>query len=394
MKPILEIQNVGKKYTIKHLAGGYLSLRERMLTAFQFEKKEVEDFWALRDISFNVQTGQSIGIIGRNGAGKSTLLKILSKITTPSVGRIISRGRIVSLLEVGTGFHPELTGRENIFFNGSLLGMRRKEIDSKFDEIVDFSGVERFLDTPLKHYSSGMQLRLAFAVAAFLEPEILILDEVLAVGDAEFQRKCMGKMEDVSKSGRTILFVSHDLNAVSNLCRKVAVIKAGSIHFFGEALKGISFYQEEFSKSDYFKANAQREKKPIYFKSIKVSDTQGERQSHFLYDQPIILDFEIVINDPTLRCDLFLLVLDSRKRSVFALESNQLKEKMKVAVDAHTLVRGHYSIRAFINQPNIARIDEVDDVCSFEVIDNGSQMMKHGSFDYGSVFGRGKWMQE
>lgn len=229
MTPILEIQNIGKKYRIQHLAGGYLSLREKMVNALKFQKTPTEDFWALSDVSFNVQPGESIGIIGRNGAGKSTLLKILSKITPPTTGRIISRGRIASLLEVGTGFHPELTGRENIFFNGSLLGMKRKEIERKFDEIVDFSGVEKFLDTPLKHFSSGMQLRLAFAVAAFLEPEILIVDEVLAVGDAEFQKKCLGKMEDVSNSGRTILFVSHNLAAVKQLCRKAILLRDGRL---------------------------------------------------------------------------------------------------------------------------------------------------------------------
>jgi lipopolysaccharide transport system ATP-binding protein len=233
MKPILEIQNVGKKYTIQHLAGGYLSLRERISTALKFERHNTEDFWALKDVSFEVQPGESIGIIGRNGAGKSTLLKILSKITPPTTGRIVSRGRVASLLEVGTGFHPELTGRENIFFNGSLLGMKRKEIEAKFDEIVDFSGVEKFLDTPLKHFSSGMQLRLAFAVAAFLEPEILIIDEVLAVGDAEFQKKCLGKMEDVSKSGRTILFVSHNMGAIRNLCNKCVVLDRGNILYNG-----------------------------------------------------------------------------------------------------------------------------------------------------------------
>src|SRR6478609_2673022 len=219
MKPILQIQNISKKFRISHQTGGYLSLRERMVNTLKFEKKDTEDFWALKDISFEIQPGESIGIIGRNGAGKSTLLKILSKITPPSSGKIVSRGRIASLLEVGTGFHPELTGRENIFFNGSLLGMKRKEVEKQFDEIVDFSGVEMFLDTPLKHYSSGMQLRLAFSVAAFLEPEILIIDEVLAVGDAEFQKKCVGKMEDVSKSGRTILFVSHSMAAIQSLCK-------------------------------------------------------------------------------------------------------------------------------------------------------------------------------
>jgi lipopolysaccharide transport system ATP-binding protein len=205
VKPILEVHHLAKKYKIRHQSGGYLSLRERMLNAFKPGNTNSEDFWAVNDVSFEVQPGESVGIIGRNGAGKSTLLKILSKITPPTKGKIITRGRIASLLEVGTGFHPELTGRENIFFNGSLLGMKRKEIEEKFDEIVDFSGVEKFLDTPLKHYSSGMQLRLAFSVAAFLEPEILIIDEVLAVGDAEFQKKCLGKMENVSKNGRTIL---------------------------------------------------------------------------------------------------------------------------------------------------------------------------------------------
>jgi lipopolysaccharide transport system ATP-binding protein len=229
MKPILEIRNIGKKYKLHHLAGGYLSLRERMANALKFERSTTEDFWALSNISFDVQAGESIGIIGRNGAGKSTLLKILSKITPPTTGHIVSRGRIASLLEVGTGFHPELSGRENIFFNGSLLGMKRREIESKFDEIVDFSGVEKFLDTSLKHFSSGMQLRLAFAVAAFLEPEILIIDEVLAVGDIEFQKKCMGKMAHVSKSGRTILFVSHNMDAVSMLCQRGVLLNKGQV---------------------------------------------------------------------------------------------------------------------------------------------------------------------
>ena len=242
MQPILEIQNIGKKFRIQHQTGGYLSLRERMVNALKFEKNLTEDFWALKDVSFSVQPGESIGIIGRNGAGKSTLLKILSKITPPTKGRIISRGRIASLLEVGTGFHPELTGRENIFFNGSLLGMKRKEIESKFDEIVDFSGVEKFLDTPLKHYSSGMQLRLAFAVAAFLEPEILIIDEVLAVGDAEFQKKCLGKMGDVSRSGRTILFVSHNLTALEFLCGKSILLHQGQVSAIGKSPEIISKY--------------------------------------------------------------------------------------------------------------------------------------------------------
>src|SRR5882672_8913317 len=220
MKPILEVKGISKKFLIGQRSESYLSLRERIGSAFRFENQQTEDFWALIDVSFDVYPGESIGIIGRNGAGKSTLLKIFSKITQPTKGKIIARGRIASLLEVGTGFHPELTGRENIFFNGSLLGMKRKEIELKFDEIVDFSGVETFLDTPLKRYSSGMQLRLAFAVAAHLDIEILIVDEVLAVGDLEFQRKCLGKMEQVTSAGRTLLFVSHNMGLVKSICQK------------------------------------------------------------------------------------------------------------------------------------------------------------------------------
>src|SRR5689334_5513418 len=245
MKPILEVQNLGKQYVISHQSAGNLNLRERILDVFRSKDSSKEDFWALKDVSFKVGPGESLGIIGRNGAGKSTLLKILSRITPPTTGRIITRGRIASLLEVGTGFHPELTGRENVFFNGSLLGMKRREIEAKFDEIVDFSGVEKFLDTPLKHYSSGMQLRLAFAVAAFLEPEILIIDEVLAVGDAEFQKKCMGKMDEVSKSGRTILFVSHNMGAVTNLCSKAVLLRKGQVAMIDSAEKVVEQYMHD-----------------------------------------------------------------------------------------------------------------------------------------------------
>ena len=242
MKPVLEIINITKKFNINVQHQPYLNLRESIATVFRNCKKTNQDFFALNDVSFNVQEGESIGIIGKNGAGKSTLLKVLSKITPPTSGRIISRGRIASLLEVGTGFHPELTGRENIYLNGSILGMKRKEINSKFDEIVAFSGVNKFLDTALKHYSSGMQLRLAFAVAAFLEPEILIIDEVLAVGDAEFQRKCQLKMQDVNKSGRTILFVSHNFNQINQLCTKCIYLREGRVFMEGPTQDVIAEY--------------------------------------------------------------------------------------------------------------------------------------------------------
>jgi lipopolysaccharide transport system ATP-binding protein len=242
MKPILEVQNLSKEFKIGLKQEPYLSLRDVLAKPFAAKAKRTETFMALDDVSFNVSAGESIGIIGRNGAGKSTLLKILSKIIPPSKGKIICRGRIASLLEVGTGFHPELTGRENIFMNGSILGMRKAEIDKHFDAIVDFSGVEKFIDTPLKRYSSGMQLRLAFAVAAHLEPEILIIDEVLAVGDAAFQKKCLGKMDEVSKSGRTVLFVSHDMNAVEHLCSKSIILQNGVLIDSGPSYQLIAKY--------------------------------------------------------------------------------------------------------------------------------------------------------
>lgn len=230
MKPILEVQHLTKEFKIGAKQERYLSLRDALAKPFRKKDKEASTFLALDDINFNVGAGESIGIIGRNGAGKSTLLKILSRITPPSSGKIVCRGRVASLLEVGTGFHPELSGRENVYMNGSILGMRKAEINKHFDSIVDFSGVEKFLDTPLKRYSSGMQLRLAFSVAAFLEPEILIIDEVLAVGDAEFQKKCLNKMKDVSMNeGRTVLFVSHDMNAIKTLSNTAILLDGGKI---------------------------------------------------------------------------------------------------------------------------------------------------------------------
>ena len=256
---IIKAENLGKKYIIGHQAerGGYTSLRDVLMQNAQtlwnktkdlatgkaiIQGDTMEEVWALKDVNFEIRRGEAVGIIGRNGAGKSTLLKILSRITEPSTGRITIKGRVASLLEVGTGFHPELSGRENIYLNGTILGMTRNEIKRKFDEIVAFAEVEKYLDTPVKRYSSGMYVRLAFAVAAHLEPEILVVDEVLAVGDAQFQKKCLGKMEDVGKEGRTVLFVSHNLPAVENLCKTGIVLKNGSLVFSGKANESISNY--------------------------------------------------------------------------------------------------------------------------------------------------------
>lgn len=259
--PIISVENLGKRYTLSHqqpdqytalrdvIAGGVSSLARRLCRPFLpgLSKDDAtpssEDFWALKDVNFQVQPGERLGIIGRNGAGKSTLLKILSRITEPTTGSIRIRGRVASLLEVGTGFHPELTGRENIFLNGAILGMQREEIRRKFDQIVDFAEIERFLDTPVKRYSSGMYVRLAFAVAAHLEPEVLVVDEVLAVGDAGFQKKCLGKMEAMAQGeGRTVLFVSHQMQAIQSICNNALILKNGELDFHGPTQEALDRY--------------------------------------------------------------------------------------------------------------------------------------------------------
>jgi len=267
---IIEVENLGKRYVLDHQQERekYTALRDviaqgvkSVLKGFGGKKTETkEEFWALKDVSFQVKRGEVVGIIGRNGAGKSTLLKILSRITEPTTGRVRLKGRVASLLEVGTGFHPELTGRENIYLNGAVLGMMRQEIDRKFDEIVAFAEVEKFLDTPVKRYSSGMYVRLAFAVAAHLEPEILVVDEVLAVGDAAFQKKCLGKMGDVaSKEGRTVLFVSHQMSMVSSLCVKAILLESGKIKQIADPTNVIlNYYSSDTAspaKVDFTKTN-------------------------------------------------------------------------------------------------------------------------------------------
>lgn len=261
MKPIIRVKNLSKQYKVGLGKTPFPTFRESIVNSLKsplkkFGKNNSENFWALRDINFEVEPGEVIGIIGRNGAGKSTILKILSRITEPTEGKIELYGRVGSLLEVGTGFHPELTGRENIFLNGAILGMKRSEIVKKFDEIVDFAEIEKFTDTPVKHYSSGMYTRLAFAVAANLEPEILIVDEVLAVGDVEFQKKCLGKMKSVSdKEGRTVLFVSHNMSAVSNLCKRAFLLESGKIEFIGNVNETIAAYLKTANISEVYFEN-------------------------------------------------------------------------------------------------------------------------------------------
>jgi lipopolysaccharide transport system ATP-binding protein len=301
MNPVIQVDNLSKKFLISHgEREGYSSLRDviarRVRRTFGGTKgirgqSDKEAFWALQDIEFDVKQGDRIGIIGRNGAGKSTLLKILSRIVEPTVGRISIEGTIASLLEVGTGFHPELTGRENIFLNGAILGMNRQEIRRKFDDIVDFSGVEKFLDTPVKRYSSGMYVRLAFAVAANLDPQILIVDEVLAVGDAEFQKKCLGKLEDASvKEGKTVLFVSHNLQAISTLTNRVILLNSGRKVFDGDTAGGIKKYLEFMSSPDLVFVQKPSELKPVVSRvEVRTSDVNNVHA----FGAPFTVEFEV-----------------------------------------------------------------------------------------------------
>lgn len=308
---VISVENLSKKYLLTHLADQREQLFSSLLTnkmknagsrmagAFKrgsAQEQSVEDFWALRDVSFEIKQGDRVGIIGRNGAGKSTLLKILSRITEPTKGRITIDGRIASLLEVGTGFHSELSGRENIYLNGAILGMSREEIKRKFDEIVDFAEVEQFLDTPVKRYSSGMYVRLAFAVAAHLEPEILIVDEVLAVGDAQFQKKCLGKMEDVStKEGRTILFVSHNMQAISRLCDRAFLLQSGRLIFDGAPSQGIDSYFADGSGDDILDLDQIIKKLPSdpAFSFLKVSLSQNNHSVGKFVENGLPLEIEV-----------------------------------------------------------------------------------------------------
>lgn len=311
----IRVTDLGKCYQIGRADDRSLSMTEaisrsmgspgRWLRGDRGESKS-EDLWALRDVSFDVPQGQVVGIIGHNGAGKSTLLKVLSRITQPTTGEIEIHGRVASLLEVGTGFHPELTGRENIYLNGAILGMRRREIQRKFDEIVAFSEVERFLDTPVKRYSSGMYVRLAFAVAAHMEPEVLVIDEVLAVGDAAFQKKCLGKMSGVAQEGRTVLFVSHNLTAIASLCQRVLMMDGGQLVADGTPAHTIQRYTNRMLQKGEEDAGeylfGQMPDKAAQFVRARVLDTEGKRCPSVEFATPfqIELEFEVRTNFPTL----------------------------------------------------------------------------------------------
>lgn len=382
--PVITVDSLSKKYLVGHQSSQeqYHSLRDSVMHfGKSFVRKgmdmmkgrqilhgdSVEEFWALKDISFDVNEGEVLGIIGHNGAGKSTLLKVLSRITEPSEGRITLNGRVASLLEVGTGFHPELTGRENIFLNGAILGMTRREIKAKFDEIVDFAGVEKFLDTPVKRYSSGMYVRLAFAVAAHLEPEILIVDEVLAVGDATFQKKCLGKMKSISREGgRTVLFVSHNLSVIQNICSRCVVLKGGQVNSIGPASESVAKYLESPGDTHWKRETSPRS--ASYFEEASVSvvdeDSQDpiiEIRTKITHKQARKLAFEVHLFNAS-GDGVALGILGS----VDPINFDAGTDEHVWRFPARALATGSYTISLRLNVPRVEIFDEITQKLSFD----------------------------
>jgi lipopolysaccharide transport system ATP-binding protein len=401
---VIRVENLGKKYTLGHqkqerytalrdvIANGAKSVGRKFLKPFgkKMSDPAIDEFWALKDVSFEIKQGDRVGIIGRNGAGKSTLLKILSRITEPTNGSVRIKGRVASLLEVGTGFHPELTGRENIYLNGAILGMSKVEIKKKFDEIVEFAEVEKFLDTPVKRYSSGMYVRLAFAVAAHLEPEILIVDEVLAVGDAQFQKKCLGKMEDVGKKGRTVLFVSHNMSAIQSLCERCILLQSGNIVVDKTSAAAVQFYLQNFSASDSFTRHRHINGRPTLI-SGRIKSV------NHLPESPVQLDLEIFTSEK--RCvSLDLRLADGTATpvgfgSLGTLKPSQLLElrpglnSVSLIFSINQLAVGSYFISLDLTLPDAEFYDRVENCLSFDVVrppSDGFVRVLSQSWGYGS----------
>lgn len=417
MLPIIEVKNLSKEYILSHDIQPYYTLRDSLMGflkkpfGFLFAKnssQKKEKFLALDDINFSVMPGEVIGIIGRNGAGKSTLLKILSQITPPTSGSIHLRGRVASLLEVGTGFHPELTGRENIFLNGAILGMTRKEITKKFDEIVSFAGIDKFLDTPVKRYSSGMYVRLAFAVAAHLEPEILIVDEVLAVGDAEFQKKCLGKMGDIAKNdGRTVLFVSHNMAAIQQLCQKGIILSKGKMDFIGTADEAIDRYINmsdritDYAEDGYVHLDQIHDKisKAKIFDKIRIIDAEGRPTETFtmLSSMKIEVELKDVEKFPGMDFGISILTASGQRITSYASwmlkEKKELPRKILLEIPKIQFSSGSYHIYLSMTHPKegsyIDRIENAIDfhVESVDIFDTGRIF----EADYGLVLPDGKF---
>ncbi len=390
---VIKVESLAKKYQLGTI--GYGSLRHDIQAWFaRIRRKEDPntrigetsrldlhgDFWALRDVSFSLERGDRLGIIGRNGAGKSTLLRILSHITKPTAGAVKLKGRVASLLEVGTGFHPELTGRENVFLNGAIMGMKRREIQQKFDEIVNFSGVEQFIDTPVKRYSSGMYVRLAFAVAAHLEPDILIVDEVLAVGDSEFQKKCLGKMEDISTSqGRTVLYVSHNMSSIRQLCQKGMLLSNGNAVLFDKVERVVSKYLESlFEKQEPV---AERKRPSWLSRKARIVGLEiraGAVLNPVDIDPESRLDIELQIRTfERVETGAWVIVQNENSQAVLFFDSGSLQNtmfrleegtaKIRLTVNRTNLVNGNYSLSVGLVIPNREWIDQVWEAYRFSV---------------------------
>jgi lipopolysaccharide transport system ATP-binding protein len=398
---MIQVEGLGKKYIISHESREqYTTLRDEISrgTKKLFAEKSTksrEDFWALKDVSFSIKKGEAVGIIGRNGAGKSTLLKILSRITEPTKGRVTIQGRVASLLEVGTGFHQELTGKENIFLNGAILGMSKDEVKKKFDAIVDFSGVEKFIDTPVKRYSSGMYMRLAFAVAAHLEPEILLVDEVLAVGDIEFQKKCLGQIDKVNKvEGRTVLFVSHQMGMIAQLCSQSILLQSGKIVMMGDTREVIDRYLQGNDRGSEYRADPKKmQHKSAYIGEQRICNVSGKSIEQMASADPIIIEVQIIIREWDPGLELSVSLQSKMKGRIFTINKllmefmnpGEKQKKIRITIPAGTITPGHYSWLNSLHIPGSRLVDVLWDECDFRIVDAGTAFARYDGTDYGVI---------
>ena len=404
MSTIIHIENLSKQYMLSQAGREkYTALRDviskKASNLFRPGKQSGKEiFWALHNLNIDIEKGDRVGIVGRNGAGKSTLLKIISRITEPTTGKICISGRVASLLEVGTGFHPELTGRENIYLNGAILGMNRMEIRKKFDEIVSFAEIEKFLDTPVKRYSSGMYVRLAFSVAAHLEPEILLVDEVLAVGDVKFQKKCLGKMEEVSNNqGRTVLFVSHNMGVVSQLCNKGILLSHGEMKMMGDMKPVISQYLKSDDTQNHYRLT-EPPAKPNYFTEIDVVNRQLESVTDFSFDEEILLRFSFHVGEEAMGLQLGIGLEDKFNTRVLTI----LKDidffrqpdgtySGKVTMPSSIIAPNSYSFVFALWTKNGRIYDIVKGICPVTIHDNGTEFALYEGIDYGNIIIHPEW---
>jgi lipopolysaccharide transport system ATP-binding protein len=402
----IQVENLSKAYQLGDFSTGTLSRdverwwalmrgkEDPFLTVGEANDRTIKGIsdivWSLKDINFEIKQGDAVGIIGRNGAGKSTLLKILSRVTAPTTGLIKVKGRIASLLEVGTGFHPELTGKENIYLNGAILGMRKTEIKKHFDAIVDFAGVERYIDTPVKRYSSGMYVRLAFAVAAYLESEILVVDEVLAVGDAEFQKKCLGKMNEVSKGkGRTVLFVSHNMGSISQLCSSSILLKNGLLDEFGRTESIIKNYLNDRDRATSVHNNSTSDN---CYNIAMMQSNDGSPRSTFAYNEDLMVLLKVNIAAYNKDLEIAMRLVDQLNNPIFTIHESignkaiNNSYEFKITIPGKFITPGNYSWVICINHPGVRFYDLHENVLSFTIEETGSDFARYKDLNYGVVF--------